>query len=322
MNWLDLAQYKARMDEHAAAVAATPGICPFCSDPQWQLAALEHLNNFTPSRFLIAERDGAWLVLTELSQGKLQSFESTWYFASPIAGPPDSAVALSFDAMLSWRREKGEPIAICISGLVAGGEIDTALRNLIPDDIAAYEVDTTGVMIIDLTDGAEAWLSRRSKKFRRTMHSAREEILGLEIVDASHEDPDQLWQRILEIQQASYKWREGMDIFQFSEYAEFYRDLLYRLHSRGALRLLFAQRYGVDLAHIFGGVLGVTYRGLQMSYREEARDLALGNRLQWENILARANEGVTRYDLGMPAPYKYRWADREELRRAIVLRCE
>ena len=85
------------------------------------------------------------------------------------------------------------------------------------------------------------------------------------------------------------------------------------------MRLLFAQRDGEDLAYIFGGVTGNTYRGLQMSYVEEARTLGLGNRLQLENLLRCSAEGITRYDLGMPSPYKERWADRQEVNTGIFV---
>lgn len=82
--------------------------------------------------------------------------------------------------------------------------------------------------------------------------------------------------------------------------------------------MLVARREGVDLAHIFGGVAGGTYRGLQMSYRDSVRDLALGNRLQIENLRRCADEGIVTYDLGMHAPYKERWTDRWEKRIGVL----
>ncbi|MEM6916275.1 MAG: GNAT family N-acetyltransferase, partial [Verrucomicrobiota bacterium] len=65
-------------------------------------------------------------------------------------------------------------------------------------------------------------------------------------------------------------------------------------------------------AYIFGGIRGETYRGFQMGFDEAERKAGLGVLLQHENLKARAEEGITTYDLGMYAEYKERWADRRE----------
>lgn len=314
MNRLSLAEYRSRAAGHAAAVAATPGIDAFCSGPLWQLAAHDHLHESGATGHLLLERDGAWLVGAELDQPHiLFPLEAAWMFGCPLAGDPHAATALVRDAIAAGKPDDG-PLAIVLSGLVRDGAMHQALRTLHTTRRGLREHPGSDVMLIDLADGLEAWLGRRSKKFRRTLRAAEAEIPGLEIVDASREDPESLFDRLLAIQRGSYKWREGTDIFQMPGYAAFYRALLEGLHAADGLRLLFARRDGVDLAHIFGGVCGTTYRGLQMSYLEEARDLGLGNRLQLENLRLRAAEGVATYDLGMVAPYKERWADLREER--------
>jgi CelD/BcsL family acetyltransferase involved in cellulose biosynthesis len=194
----------------------------------------------------------------------------------------------------------------------------TALRSLESRSRVCRDYPGTDVMMIDLGDGLEAWLGRRSRKFRRTLRESLEEVPGLEILDLSGENPAVLFERLLAIQRRTYKWRQGTDIFQIPGYAAFYRQLLADLQAAGGLRVLVARRDGVDLAHIFGGVRGSVYRGLQMSYAEEARDLALGNRLQFENLGRCADEGIVTYDLGMHAPYKERWADRAESRVGVL----
>ncbi len=316
MNRLDLAELRERAADHTAAAIATPGISAFCSAALWQLAAHDHLHPpIAGARTLVAERDGAWLLFAEQEQrGALLPLEAAWMFGCPLVGDPAAAASLLLDAAREEHIERGRPLAAFLGGLVRGGAMHRAIEALGRFGRGLREYPGTDVMLIDLADGVEAWLGRRSKKFRRTLREADDGSPGIELVDASAEDPGSLFDRLLAIQRRTYKWREGTDIFQMPEYVAFYRALLFGLHAIGALRLLFAQRDGTDLAHIFGGVLGTTYRGLQMSYAAEARDRGLGNRLQLENLRRCAAEGVAEYDLGMHSPYKERWADRQEER--------
>ena len=244
--------------------------------------------------------------------------EASWMFGCPLAGDPMAAVALLREAADRAAVERGQPLAFFVGGLVPEGPVHQALRTLEQVSRCWREYPGMDVMRIDLGEGFEAWRERRSKKFRRTLREIAEPLPGLEIVDVSKEDPDALYAILLGIQRDSYKWREGTDIFQIPEYADFYRALLEGLHASGNLRVLVARRDGVDLAHIFGGVADATYRGLQMSYRESVRDLALGNRLQIENLRRCADEGIQLYDLGMHSPYKERWADRWEKRIGVL----
>jgi CelD/BcsL family acetyltransferase involved in cellulose biosynthesis len=209
-------------------------------------------------------------------------------------------------------------LAFFIGGLTVDGAVHRALQALRPVSRCWREYPGMDLMQIDLGEGFEAWEGRRSKKLRRSIRGLETAVAGLEIIDLSKEAPDEIFARILAIQRASYKWQEGTDIFQMSGYAAFYRALLGGLHATGNLRVLIARRDGIDLAHIFGGVAGTTYRGLQMSYIEEARDLGLGNRLQLENLRRCADGGIVTYDLGMHSPYKERWADRCEKRIGVL----
>ena len=90
----------------------------------------------------------------------------------------------------------------------------------------------------------------------------------------------------------------------------FYREMNRRLVDRGARRLLFATLDGADVAYIFGGLFGDTYRGLQFSFDHRYADLSLGNLCQLEQIRRLCNEGVPNYDLGTEVRYKKRWGDR------------
>ena len=317
MTRLTLAEFRTRSGEYDAAVALSRKESPFCSSSLWQLAAHDHLHRIpAENRHFIVEESGSWLAFVEREQpGIFYPFEAAWMFGCPLVGAINETIDLLERSSREWL---GGAAGFCISGVPLGGESHSKLRLIEPVARHYQEFPTTDSMILDLDDGIEAWLSRRSKKLRRTLHQA-EEVSDVEVVSFGQENPEELFQRILEVQKQTYKWGEGSDIFQFPEYAAFYRSLLGDLHRRGQLRLLFAKSGGTDVAYIFGGIAGNTYRGLQMSYIEEFRSQGLGNRLQSENIRRCAGEGITRYDLGMHAPYKERWADRREVNTGIFI---
>jgi CelD/BcsL family acetyltransferase involved in cellulose biosynthesis len=321
MKRLTLAEFRSRAEEYAVAVAVTPGACEFCSGPLWQLAAREHLvsANAKEEDLFIVEREEAWLLFARQEPTGIHfPLEASWMFGCPLAGDPEAAVSLLSDAARGESLRRGQPLAFFIGGLTVDGAVHRALQALRPVSRCWREYPGMDLMQIDLADGVEAWAERRSKKFRRLLREASAVVSGLEILDLSLAEPDAIYERILAIQRASYKWQEGTDIFQMPGYAAFYRALLGGLHATGNLRVLIARRDGIDLAHIFGGVAGTTYRGLQMSYIEEARDLGLGNRLQLENLRRCADGGIVTYDLGMHSPYKERWADRCEKRIGVL----
>jgi hypothetical protein len=320
MNRLDLAELRARAPEQCAAAAATPGVCPLCSGAAWQLAAHDRLHAGAPAgRRLLAERDGAWLALAERREtGIFVPLESAWIFGSPLVGPPEAALDLFLDAVRSERVGSGRPTGAVLGGLARGGALHrAAIDALAGRGGGLREFEGTGAMLIDLGEGVDPWLARRSRKFRRSLRACKSPPPDIHLEDASLGEPEELFRRILDLQRRSYKWREGTDIFLLPEYAAFYRDLLFSLREAGALRLLFAVRDGLDLAHIFGAVVADRYRGLQMTYALEAGSLGLGNWLQLESLRRRSAEGVALYDLGMPAPYKERWADRLEERLGL-----
>ncbi len=317
MKRLTLAEFRERSSEYDAAVARTPGVSSFCSGSLWQLSAHDHLHRIPPgSRHLIVEDSGSWLAFVEREQaGVFYPFESAWMFGCPLIGAVDESIDL---LARSAKESITGPAGFCLSGVPVGGELHTKLSRIKERARHYHEFPTTDCMMIDLSGGIDAWLDRRSKKFRRTLRQATEGT-DVEIVAFDEETPEELFQRILGVQKRTYKWSEGTDIFQFPEYASFYRSLLEDLHRSRGLRLLFARSGGTDVAYIFGGVAGHTYRGLQMSYVEEVRSRGLGNRLQWETLRRCADDGITRYDLGMHATYKERWSDRREVNTGIFI---
>ena len=89
---------------------------------------------------------------------------------------------------------------------------------------------------------------------------------------------------------------------------DFYDHMSAYLAKHGALRMVFARHEGCDIAMGFGGILGDTFRGLQMSYDADFKHLSLGNLIQRELITRVAQESVCHYDLGTEMDYKRRWS--------------
>ncbi len=316
MQRLTIEELRERSGEVAAAALRTPGLSAFCSGPIWQLAAHDFLHDAAGRcGHLIVEEAGNWLIFARRAgDGVCFPFESSWMFSSPALGDPERLAAM----ILDLPKHFPGPIALCLGGIRRDGPLHEAIRRIKPLLARYREFAVTESMVIDLEEGVGGWLGRRSPKFRRNLRSADKED-GIEIVEAGAGSTDDLFTRILAIQQQTYKWREHSDIFQSPGHAAFYRSLLKGLLGEGRLRLLFARRGGEDLAYILGGAAGDTYRGLQMSYREEVRSLGLGNRLQLENLRRCAAGGIVRYDLGMHSLYKDRWADRREENTGIFL---
>ncbi len=310
MRSLSYNEFCRERESFQASVAQTPDIAKFCSGPVWQQAAHDFLHAIgDEANHLIFEEDGQWLTFVERDQPRVFfPLESAWMFGCPLIGDPARAVAL-------LRQIPGNiiagPIGFCIGGVRKEGQLHRELEAIRDETIQLESFPTTDCMILDLADGFEPWLQRRSKKFRKSLRQSAG-LTGLEIDDASRLEPDALIERIIRLQRQTYKWAEGTDIFQMKEYADFYEAIIRQLHAAGELSVLFATENEEDIAYIFGGLSGQVYRGFQMSYVDSAKDRGIGNALQIENIKRVAAEGVTRYDLGMHSPYKERWADSRE----------
>ncbi|MCB1076394.1 MAG: GNAT family N-acetyltransferase [Verrucomicrobiae bacterium] len=331
MRRLSREEFEAQRDAFDRCVAVTPEISRFGSASAWNMAARDHLKDVErpPDDRTFIWRDGEgpddaiWLLFGRSAWDYWQPFESAWMFSCPLIGrDPGRAVECLREAAGTLQGGT-EPSGFIIGGVREGGMLQRALRRVGEAAAKGYrEFPATNGVSIDLSRGVEAWLGRRSRKFRRSLQAAerrcREAGLSLECCDGAT-DPG-LLDRLLSIQVRTAKWETGTDIFQDDRYLEFYRSLFSDLQKRGALRLLIARRDGEDVAFIFGGVFAGEYRGLQMSYAGEVAGCGAGNWLQWENLRLREREGVVQYDLGMEAPYKLRWADdRHELRFSFIV---
>lgn len=293
-----------------ALVDATDGIDRFCSAPDWTDSTQRA---FAGDRTPTVLGDGTWaatLVDATAADGRtdLLGLDTMWGFACPLLlpDPPIHARAVAAaladpEAVPAWHR-------LVLTGFDPG----TALVAHTARALSTFGpvVGAPGITRCraDLTDGAEAWLERRSRRFRTRLRRirAQAEAAGVEISWVS--DGDDLLARLVAIERRSWKGQrdEGLVV---PEMQRFYRHMTARLRERGRLRCAVATVGDRDVGYILGGVRAGIYRGFQLSYTTDAADLNIGHLLQWAQISALEDEGVHTYDLGMDMAYKRRWAD-------------
>ncbi len=319
MTWTEVEAAAARIEE---VLDRTPEIDRWCSGPDWVLPV--HAG-FAPDadRLLFRGRDGvegyALLARYELEDGTsmVAGLEPLWGFATPVFGPDIEAVAGALRAVLdglTWD-------VLVLPGIPPpGGPASFAVRLARALGPLGELRVGEGIVrqVADLGEGPDAWLARRSNRFRRNLRRAGRlaEETGLRIVDARH-DPEAV-ERIMGVERRSWKAREDSGLTS-PEMAATYEAMVRRLAGQGRLRLGIAVLDGTDVGYILGGVRGRTYRGLQLSFAATVGSLSVGHLLQRWQIESLASEGVARYDLGMDMDYKRRWADRAEASLTLVI---
>lgn len=307
LSYLEFQQERVAFEK---AITNCDYLARFCSGIAWQCAAYENLHGVDfgvpePRESLIVEHENNWLVLSERRDNIFFPFEAAWMFGCPLIGDPVGAIELLERACSQYL---GTGFGFVISGVLKDSEFHRGLQQLGERARQFEEFNTTDCLTIDLSNGADGFLSRRSRSFRKGIRQMKS-VDSLEYVDASADAPENVFPRIFDIQERSYKAKEGGDIFSEDRYRSFYLHLYESLYRQKQIRTMFAQIEGRDVAYIMGGVVNGIYRGFQMSYDNDFRQFALGNRLQLENICRVSGEGVAHYDLGMHSPYKERWAD-------------
>lgn len=192
-------------------------------------------------------------------------------------------------------------------------ETSRLFRALVPElgrRFALSRGPVTRRYAAELEGGVEGFLRRRSSGFRKNLRKAERQSrargVRFEIADY---DEESSFERMLAVERKSWKGRRGVGI-DTEPMCGFYREMNERLVERGWRRLVFATLEGEDVAYIFGGVFGDTYRGLQFSFDDRFGDLSLGNLCQLEEMRRLAAEGIQTYDLGTEVAYKKRWGDR------------
>jgi len=309
----DLESFEKYAQAFDQAVLQTSDISPVCSASDWLYAAHTELH---PKReYLFTENDGHWLAL---SYGPFSSFEQTFYplefswgFGCPLVGPdPEVSVDLLLSTLI---KSTGQWQVALLSGIPVASPLWFILQREIGKYYGLDTFQGADCAQVDLSEGAEAFLERRSSKFRSNVRSsvrkAQKRGVSFDWFDQIC-DAEELFQRILAVEQMTWKHNQGGSIFLVERYHRFYKTLIQRMAKKGDLRALLLRMDGQDVAYIVGGVLGQVYRGFQLGYNDEYARLGLGHVAQWEMIRRLAQEGIHTYDLGMVMDYKRRWSDK------------
>lgn len=319
---LTWAEVEANTSLIEQALDATPEIDRWCSGPDWILAVRE---GFAPeSDGLLLRTTGpvpgfALLATYRMEDGStmVAGLEPLWGFAAPVFGPDLEALGQELCHELASRDWR----FLVLPGVPPPDGPDS-YAPLLARALSRLGRARIGEGIVrqvaDITDGPEAWLGRRSQRFRRNLRRAERQgaDAGLSVVDARH-DPE-VFERIMDIERRSWKGQDDGGIIA-PEMATTYRSMIDRLGSKGRLRVGVATIDGCDVGYILGGVRGDRYRGLQLSYRQTVAELSVGHLLQWWQLRSLEEEGLHHYDLGMDMEYKRRWADRQEPSLTLII---
>ncbi len=317
MRELTLSELEECAEEVDRVVLASEPHHHFSSTMDWAIAAHRA---FGPERMpWLYATPGGYLTFAEKQHPAgfdyLEPLEAQWGLACPLLGAPGEMTE-ALDRVLAVH--EGRWSCAILGGVVAGSALEEEVRE-------RFRVRVQPGMsrfVASLSGGVDGFLARRSRNQRKSITAAARAAAseGITFVDGAGEPPGDSYRRMLSVEQKSWKGRKQTGLCE-EPLASFCRHLLERLAKNRRLRLCFAQKEGEDVGYIFGAVFGGAYRGLQFSYAESQKQVALGSALQFHQIGALCAEGVNEYDLGTTSPhYKQRWAETEVISRVLVVR--
>lgn len=309
MDSCSLPAIETDFDAMVADVADAQGIDPICSTSSWIVPEAEAFS----ARSVWDVRAGengflAFLVHETPSGPVLTSFDSVWGFATPLIGPDPALIVGELAEML-------RPMdfhLVSVSGLDPNAALFDEIQRLGP---AGY-TDTADRCVADLSAGFDAWLGRRSSRFRRSLRAAvsRGESAGVTIEEArprTAADAEAAFERILAVEAHSWKSDAHSGLVD-TQLGQFTRAMSERFAAASRLRVQFARLDGADIGYVIGARVGTRYRGFQHSFDQRHAALSIGKLLQFHTIAAAAAEGIDTYDMGMHMAYKASYADRIE----------
>ena len=320
MAWLsfsDLQQQKTRYD---ACVRRTPEVDVFCSSSTWVLPAQSiYAPGLQP---FIWQSENAYcaFMLTAMQPEVFCAIplEVGWGLACPLIGADPEVNVGALASALSKASLK--PHYVLITGLVEDGQLHRALRRRFAGQLMVDRSQTCIRRVASLEGGVEAFLARRSSKFRAELRRSERRCLdnGL-IVDYCRDgDVETLVNRMVAVEKGSWKGMSDQGV-DHGLPLQFYREIMASLLRKGTFRGVFIRNDTEDLSFAFGGIEGTLFRGLQLSYRVSHQHLSLGNVAQFSLIKALVQEGISTYDLGMDMPYKTRWAEQTRMTQTALL---
>jgi hypothetical protein len=320
MTWLSFHEFDAEKSNYDALVRETHDVDIFCSRGHWILPAQSIYAPGAQPFIWRTEHSYSVFMLINVAPDVscAMPLEIGWGLSCPLIGADaDRTVGALASAL---KRVESKPDYVLVSGVVEGSALCGALNTRFGAQILGNHGEACVRRVADISGGMDGFLSRRTAKFRSELLRKRRQVerlgLGCEYIRAgSLED---LIHRIVAVESESWKGlsEQGVDS---GLPLQFYERLVASLLAEGAFRAVFVQLDGVDIAFAFGGIEGSTFRGLQLSFRDEFRSMAPGNYAQIQFIEWLMSEGVTQYDLGMDMPYKVRWAEQTQVTQTRVI---
>ena len=319
---MDAVDLDAEADAYDRAVDRSTDVDRFCSASAFVQSAFLGLQPGRTARVFRA--GGGYLAFAERRVGiggdprprrLWEPLEAMWGLACPLVGEDVEALGDGLRVRLAEAREAGVP-AVLVCGLSRGGPRLRAAVSVLAATHTLHAGEPTLRSVASLAGGLDGFLARRGAAVRKQLRRARRaaEDAGVRVEHQRPTGADEagrLYARAVAIDDGSWKGRAEAGLRASGLHA-FYAEMLPRLAARGALRMTFlVEPGGEDVAYLFGGVHGDTFRGLQFAFRAGREAGSLGNVAQLAAIEALVDEGVARYDLGVRADYKRRWAEEE-----------
>lgn len=320
---LDLTQLESAADDFDADVSNTNEIDQFCSSSFWTLpAAIELMPPRTPA---IRRSSEGWLAFMQgehAGSGRyLEPLESSWGLACPLIGRDPTTLVKWFADVLEQSRAQWD--LTLLAGVPSGSQLLINIAHILSKRFRVLRHAQSSRHVASLIGGMDAFLSRRTPNFRRSLRRAQIKAGHLQLQYEHHCPQDAktalaLFDRVQSIECNSWKGIEEVGIATGS-FGAFYRNMVPRMARRGSLHVLFVKHEGRDIAFFLGGLFGDTFRGLQASFNEQHRAWSLGNLCQLA-MLERLPKQVRYYDLGSAGlQYKTRWAEQTITSEVLVV---
>lgn len=322
---LDELQLDRRSWDHHAV--RTEGIDHWCSQSPWMLGVHRAFSTSDEvADVLIGTADDGLVAFArrELEDGSpaLLPLDATWAFSSAVvsSAPDQRSLGRFCRDAAAWIVADPEWRLLACSGVAAESALDRALISEFAPHARVLAGPDTIRCVASLDGSFEGWEARRTRVFRRNLRQAQRRAAdaGVAIEIADGLAPNVLLGRLHQVERSSWKGQDGTGI-ESPEMGALYASIVHDLAERTAIRCAFARLGDEDVGFILGGVLGDTYRGLQLSFIEKVRALSIGNILQAHEVARLCSERVGRYDLGMDIPYKRNWGELLVTTRTLLI---
>jgi hypothetical protein len=320
MSWLSFHEFETEISNYDALVRKTPDVDVFCSRGHWICPAQRIYAPGAQPFIWRTDRTYSAFMMINIAPDVIcaMPLEIGWGLACPLIGEePDRSVGALASGLA---RAQIKPDYVLVSGVVEGSALCSALKARFGVQILGNHGESCVRRVADLSGGMAGFLSRRPAKFRAELRRKTRQVqrqgVGHEFVQSGCLDV--LMRRIVAVESESWKGLSEQGVNSGLP-LQFYESLVRSLLDEAAFRAVFVQLDGRDIAFAFGGVEGTTFRGLQLSFRDEFRSMAPGNYAQLQLVERLMTQGITRYDLGMDMPYKVRWAEQTQITNTRVI---